>query len=105
MNNKDSLRKKFKALRDRLPASYRRSSSKQIARKLFSLPAWRKARSVGIYLNARSEVDTKEILRQALAQGKLVKAPKVLSESKMRFFEISGMKDCKAGAFGIFEPK
>ena len=102
---KETLRAKYKKLRDRLPASYKKEAARKIAQKLFSLPAWRRAKSVGLYVSVRSEVDTSGIIRQALAEGKKVRAPKVLSDTKIRFFEVSGAKDLKKGTFGILEPK
>ncbi|OGR84816.1 MAG: 5-formyltetrahydrofolate cyclo-ligase [Elusimicrobia bacterium RIFCSPLOWO2_01_FULL_54_10] len=102
---KEDLRKKFKVLRGRLPAAYRKAASGKIADKLFSLPEWKKAGSVGIYVGTRSEVDTAAIFKRALAERKKVRAPKVLSDTKIRFFEVSGNKDLKKGTFGILEPK
>jgi 5-formyltetrahydrofolate cyclo-ligase len=102
---KETLRARYKVLRDRLPVSYRKEAARKIAQKLFSLPTWKRAKAVGLYLSVRSEVDTSEIIRRALAEGKKVRAPKILSDTKMRFFEISGAKDLKKGSFGILEPK
>ena len=102
---KETLRAKYKALRDRLPASYRKEAARKIAQKLFSSPQWKRAKAVGLYISSRSEVDTTDIIKRALAEGKLVRAPKVLSDTKMRFFEITGAKDLKKGSFGIPEPK
>ena len=105
MNSKGNLRVKFKAARDRLSAVYRKSAGGKIARNLFELPEWKRARSVGLYMSRGSEAATDGILKRALAEGKKVRAPKVLTESKMRFFEISGMRDFRKGKFGIYEPK
>jgi len=102
---KKTLRDKYKTLRDQLSASYRKEAARKIAGHLFSLPQWKCSRSVGLYLSVRSEVDTSEIIRQAFMEGKKVRAPKVLSDTKMRFFEVLNAKDFKKGKFGILEPK
>ncbi len=101
---KETLRAKYKKMRDALTADYRSKASRKIVEKLFTMPEWKSARVVGVYVSAHSEVETAEIIKMAPLQSKKLRAPKVLSENKMRFFEIASPSDLVKGHFGIMEP-
>ena len=59
--------------------------------------------SIGIYVSVGDEVDTHEIIRWALAQGKRVCVPKVV-EGSLRFIDIHALEDCVPAKFGLLEP-
>ncbi len=101
---KETLRKKYKKIRDGMTAASREKLSRKIVEKLFSMPEWKAARAVGVYVSASSEVMTEDILKHAHLQGKKLRAPKVLGEHKMRFFEVQSPEDLEKGHFGIMEP-
>lgn len=50
-----------------------------------------------------SEIDTMDILRDALAKGKKVYLPKVLGE-EMQFFRVDSLEELEMGYKGILEP-
>lgn len=50
-----------------------------------------------------SEIDTREILREALSKGKKVYLPKVMGE-EMQFYRISSLNELEEGYKGILEP-
>ena len=56
-----------------------------------------------IYVSQDNEVDTIEIIKQALTDDKIVAVPKVYGDH-MHFHRIHGMSDLKVGAYGILEP-
>ena len=56
-----------------------------------------------IYVSQDNEVDTIEIIEQALTDDKIVAVPKVYGDH-MHFHRIHGMSDLKVGAYGILEP-
>jgi 5-formyltetrahydrofolate cyclo-ligase len=101
---KKELRKKVLAERDRLEPSQRRSKSREIETRLFSLPEFETAHAVMFFASFRSEVDTIPMIRRALALGKRVILPKVKGK-ELALFEIKDVDaDLSSGAWGIPEP-
>lgn len=89
--------------REHFPEEMCRRQSALIAEKLFIHPAYAGCRRLFSYVSFRREVDTYEIMRRALADGKMVAAPRV-SGKEMDFHEISCLEELKKGAYGIPEP-
>ena len=71
--SKQELRKKLLEVRDGL--EHRREREEAIAENLLSLPQYRRAASLLLYIGRASEVGTALILRRALEQGKEVCVP------------------------------
>lgn len=68
--------------------------------------AWREfgsARRIFAYLGVRNEVDTLDIVARALADGKLVFAPR-LSGGQLAWHRLERLTGLRTGAFGIPEP-
>ncbi len=107
MNRKDSLRKEVLEHRDSLPFDRRSSLSFKIINNLFHLPEVMAAKTVFFYVNFRSEVETVEGIKRALAEGKRVAVPYcVLEETRLKFVEIKDVeKDLVEDSYGILEPK
>jgi 5-formyltetrahydrofolate cyclo-ligase len=61
------------------------------------------ANIIALYAAVHNEVDTTDVLKQALAGGKLVLLPAV-SGNSLNFRQISGLAHLKRGAFGVMEP-
>jgi 5-formyltetrahydrofolate cyclo-ligase len=57
-----------------------------------------------MFSSFRSEVDTTELLRQALCTQKPVYLPKVLGK-EMKFYQIESLEELEIGYQGILEPK
>lgn len=68
------------------------------------LPSYRKARTVLLYCGAGAEVDTRPILENALAQGKLTALPKITGPGTMEARRISSLSRLVPGPYGILEP-
>ncbi len=81
--------------------------SQSIAGYVLSLPAWREARTVMIYVDFRQEVQTGRLIRQALEKGKRVMVP--VCRQQPRVLVASEIKDYPGdlapGCWGILEPK
>ena len=75
-----------------------------MARALFALPCWAAADTVLAFAAMPDEPDTAAILRQALADGKHLLLPRVLSKTAMDWVEIPDLALLRPGAFGILEP-
>ena len=70
---------------------------------LFTLPAWQYADTVLAFASMPDEPDTADILRQALAEGKRLLLPRVLSRTEMDWVEITALSQLQPGAYGILE--
>lgn len=101
---KDSLRQQVLDARFRLSAGERKAKSRQIEERLFALPEFRAARSILFYASFRSEVETWDMIRRALAEGKRVILPRVRGK-QLALFEIRNFdEDVKPGTWDIPEP-
>lgn len=109
MNDKTALRRRFSALRDGLPAEERTSAEEAVRSALFSLPAWRDAPLVCGYMSVRGELNTLPILSQAVAEGKIVALPVIVSGAKEGRMLFRALPDgdllrLAPARFGIPEP-
>ena len=75
-----------------------------MAAMLFPLPCWAAAGTVLAFAAMPDEPDTAAILRQALADGKHLLLPRVLSKTAMDWVEIPDLALLRPGACGILEP-
>ena len=71
---------------------------------LFTLPAWCSADTVLAFASMPDEPDTAAILRRALAEGKRLLLPRILSKTEMDWVEITALTQLVPGHFGIAEP-
>ncbi len=72
-----------------------------MAQALFTLPAMAAGRHGAGLCAMPDEPDTADILRQALADGKRLLLPRVLSKTEMDWVEIPAFRLLRPGAFGI----
>lgn len=99
------MRKRILTRRDREPEDLRRKKSQKIKKRLFSLKELKKAHTILFYYSKGSEVETKEMMEEALRKGKRVLLPKVRGR-EIYLGEIKDLeKDVEKGSFGILEPK
>ena len=97
---KDALR-----TRKGLAADEVRRLSGKVHQNLLSLPEFGSAKVIASYVAKKDEVQTAEILKQALASGKKVIVPRSDPSSvSLRFHEIRSLAELRPGAFGIPEP-
>ena len=103
---KAELRRRGKAARQCLAREEVGSRSRRIARRLAALPGYRAARTIFCYLDADNEVETGEIIRTALEEGKVVAVPLVEEEQReLRAVPIRDPgRDLAPGFRGIREP-
>lgn len=100
---KKRIRAEILSARERILAPDRERYGQKIKKNVISLAEYREADAVLAYANYRSEVDTAGLIKQALADGKIVFAPRV-SGSEMEFWRITSEQDLRAGYRGIPEP-
>jgi len=101
-----ALRREMLAWRDALGADARATAGSSIVAKLVALPSFAVARTVLLTLSFRSEWDTLPLVRQALASGKTVAAPRVNAMTRMlELYAIRDpVRDVGTGHQGIPEP-
>lgn len=89
--------------RDGLSSSYRHTSSKACRRLLYHSDLFQDAEWIFTYYSFGSELDTVDIILEALHLGKRVAVPRVEGKG-MAFREILSLNDCRPGIWGIQEP-
>lgn len=100
---KNQIRINFKELRNNLTPEEQSKLSSDIREKLFLTESYRKCKKLFTFVSFQSEVDTQEIIRQALRMGKQVYIPRVEGKA-MNFYEISDLKDLLPSQYGVLEP-
>jgi len=105
-NNKDSIRKQILNTRDALMPVQIAQMSEQIQKYLFQLQEFQHASYVMFYVSFRSEVQTLNMIKEALLLNKKVLVPAVNPVKKeLEAFIISSTDELAPGAYGILEPK
>lgn len=103
---KTELRRRGRAARGSLSRDEVREKSRRIARRLYPRPEYRAARTVFCYLGFGNEVETDEIIRTALGEGRRMAVPLVTDgEGNLKAVTIGDLeKDLGPGFQGIREP-
>ncbi len=102
---KKEIRKQVLAERDSLSQEQRTFKSREIEKRLLSLPEFKTSRTVLFFAAFKSEVETAPMIRQALISGKRVILPKVAGR-ELSLFEIKDFdKDVSLGSWNIPEPR
>ena len=102
---KGALRRESKAYRQSLPAEAKAKKDSAILRRLLALRQYQQASLVLTYVSTAIEVDTRELIRQALADGKRVGVPRCIDGTRlMEFYEIGSLDDLEKRTFGVLEP-
>ncbi len=104
MNDKAALRKYFLQQRALETPVERSARALRITKTLVSLPAYQQAETVFCYCSTEMELQTNEILRIALEQGKVLCVPRCEAAGQMTARRISRLDALHAGKFGIREP-
>ena len=99
---KKELRKEILYLRDNLEDRYNKSMI--IKNKIMDLDIYKKSKVIAIYSSMKSEVDTKELIKDSLLIGKKVVLPKIVSKNKMIFILINENTIYEKNSFGVLEP-
>ena len=105
MKNKKYYRDQVKALRDALSKEEKEKKDFTIYNKVISSKEYKEASCIFIYVSYQNEVDTHEIIKTALSQGKIICVPKIISlKEGMKVLRINDFNDLKPSAYGILEP-
>lgn len=99
---KKELRKEILYLRDNLEDRYNKSMI--IKNKLLDLDIYKESKAIALYFSMKSEVDTKELIKESLLLGKKVLLPRIINKNKMIFIEINDNTEYERNSFGVMEP-
>jgi 5-formyltetrahydrofolate cyclo-ligase len=101
---KELLRAQIRARRRALDSSWHDRASRAIAARLEALPVFQRARCIQTYVALRYEVDTHELIRRLLREGKQVAVPRVAGDNELQQYRLNNFSELQIGAFGILEP-
>lgn len=101
---KKRIRREMLAIRDALSQEEQRRASCLITERLLGHQWFYRADMLLCYVSYGSELDTGELIREALRLGKQVYVPRVLKEHRMDFYRILKPEELKPGFHGIPEP-
>lgn len=101
---KKQIRRRVLARRDALTSQEQWRASCLITERLMGHQWFYRAGSLLCYVSYGSELDTRELIREALRLGKEVYVPKVEENRRMDFFRIGALEELQPGFHGILEP-
>ena len=101
---KKKLRKEAFAKRKEISAEERVEKSRRITEHILQSEVYQKAKSVFSFVSMGSEAETRDILKRAWRDGKIVAVPKMKQGREMVFLKIESFADLKEGRFGVMEP-
>ncbi len=100
---KRALRNLVIATRDALAPEQAQSKTAAIKEHFFALPEYRTAKLVMYYVSFRSEVETREMIQESMAQGKSIVAP-VIKNNQIWPAALGKMEALAPGPHGILQP-
>jgi 5-formyltetrahydrofolate cyclo-ligase len=104
-NAKKIIRQEILHKRDSIPENIKQEKDATIRQRIIRLPEFTDAKTILFYASFRSEVDTSEMIKITLGQGKRAILPKVDKENKrLKLYEVKGMDELAKGYMGISEP-
>lgn len=102
---KSELRSRFKNMRKAMLPEEKQRLDSAVFRRVIGSAAYKRCSLLLTYVSTDIEVDTAELIRQALADGKRVAVPRCISGTRlMDFYYITAMDDLEPGSFGVLEP-
>lgn len=102
---KAALREKYRNIRTSMTAEEKKTYDTAIAQRVRELWQYEKNDTLLVYVSTAIEVDTRQIILQALEDGKRVAVPRCVSGTRnMEFFYIRSLDDLAPGSFGVLEP-
>ncbi len=105
--DKKTIRKNMILKRREMPSEERMEKSKKIQNNLFNLDEYKKSNFIFTFISTQEEVDTHNIIKYSIANGKRVGVPiTVPEERKMLVSEILDFyKELEMGFYNILTPK
>ncbi len=108
VSEKEALRYTLKNARNEIPEESRIAQSKALTQILTGTEMYQNARYILSYVSYGSEVDTHDLIKQAIKDQKEVYVPKTMETiqgRRMAFFKCEDLQNLKRNARGILEPE
>jgi len=104
--SKNSLRQEVLAKRDAISQATRQAYTVDLLVNISSLPEWKKANTVLLYLGIKTEFDPTPLVEAALSMEKMVVLPRILkAENRLEIRQIQSLdQDLVSGVWGLREP-
>ncbi|MDO5142747.1 MAG: 5-formyltetrahydrofolate cyclo-ligase [Eubacteriales bacterium] len=102
--DKQQLRRRFLAERAAQSAAVREAIGRQIAAQVMQHPLYQRADCVFCYVSVGEEIDTHQLLRDALDAGKTVCVPRCETRGQMSARQIRSLDEVQPIRFGLLEP-
>lgn len=102
---KQKLRAESKLYRNELSSNEKAELDSKISDRLFNTWQYKSCEVLLTYVSTEIEVDTREIISRALADGKRVAVPRCIDNTRfMDFYFIKDFDDLEGGYMGVLEP-
>ncbi len=102
---KTELRNSIKEERRNMDPEEKAKLDAGVTGNVFRLYQYKACKTVLVYVSTAIEVDTFEIIKGALRDGKKVAVPRCIPDTRlMEFHYIESMDDLSPGMFGVLEP-
>ena len=102
---KSNLRARLKASRAAIPADERAAIDAAICERLVETSEYEKCEIILTYLSTEREVDTRDLVMRAIADGKRVALPRCVPGTReMSWHLVKGLDGLATSSFGIEEP-
>lgn len=102
---KQKLRAESKLYRNELSSNEKAELDSKISDRLFNTWQYKSCEVLLTYVSTEIEVDTREIISRALADGKRVAVPRCIDNTRlMDFYFIKDVDDLEGGYMGVLEP-
>lgn len=98
---KDTMRKELKALRNHFSQEYVTESSRLVSERIIKSSLYQNADVIMGYLAFGNEISVDKVLLAALADGKRVAVPYIISSADMYAVEIFDFENFKTDRYGI----
>jgi 5-formyltetrahydrofolate cyclo-ligase len=99
---KKILRKELLYLRDNIEDRYDKSMI--IKDKIMDLDIYKNSNCIALYNSIKSEVDTRDLIKESLLNGKIILLPRIINKNKMVFIVINSETKYERNNFGLLEP-
>lgn len=105
-SKKKELRKSILDIRNNLDTDTKKENDNIIKNKLLESSYYKNAEKIFIYISYSSEIDTIEIIKKALKDGKEIFVPRTVFKTKaMDAVKIISLENLKKDRYGILEPE
>lgn len=95
----------MRAKRREMPQQEREKRSRRIMEAVAQTEAYSRCELLLVYIAAKAEVETAELIARARSDGKQVACPRCgPSEGEMHFYVVREPEDIEEGSYGIMEP-